>query len=67
MLTEYEARKLQHEMRHELEGPTDVVWKCALGLVVLALVAILGSIATIDPSSDDLAKQQTGKTAERRL
>jgi hypothetical protein len=66
MLTEYEARKLQHEMRHELEGPTDVVWKCALGIVVLALVAILGSIATIDRSSDDLAKQNA-QTAERRL
>jgi hypothetical protein len=43
MLTEYEAAKLQRDMRRELEGTTGAVLKSVIGLLVVVLLAVLGS------------------------
>lgn len=43
MLTEYQARKLQVEMRRELQAGPAALWKCAAGLVVIALLAVIGA------------------------
>ncbi|HEV7802000.1 MAG TPA: hypothetical protein VGP15_13065 [Burkholderiales bacterium] len=46
MLTEYEARKLQADMRRELEGSPAALWKCAAGLVVVIVMVIVGAVDT---------------------
>ena len=64
MVTEYEARQLQRDMRRELAGPRGAVWKCAVGILALVLVALLGTIAT-ERGTEDLVKQSA--QTERRL
>ena len=64
MVTEYEARQLQRDMRRELAGPEGAVWKCAVGILALVLVALLGTIPT-DRGTEDLVKQSA--ETERRL
>ena len=64
MVTEYEARQLQRDMRRELAGPQGAVWKCAVGILALVLVALLGTIPT-DRGTEDLVKQSA--ETERRL
>ena len=56
MVTEYEARQLQRDMRRELAGPQGAVWKCAVGILALVLVALVGTIAT-ERGTDELARQ----------
>ena len=43
MLSEYEAQKLQHDMKQELEASTGVVYKCAVGLLILLGLAWIGA------------------------
>ncbi len=43
MLTEYEARKLQDDMRRELNAPSGAVLKCAALLFLLVGIAWLGA------------------------
>src|SRR5688572_30485893 len=43
MVSEYEARQLQRDMHHELAGGTGAVGKCAVGLAVVAIIAVLGA------------------------
>ena len=64
MVTEYEARQLQRDMGRELAGPPGTVWKCAIGILALVLVALLGTVAT-ERGTEDLAKQSA--PTERRL
>ena len=56
MVTEYEARQLQRDMGRELAGPQGAVWKCAIGILAIVLVALFGTVAT-DRGSEDLARQ----------
>lgn len=66
MMTEYEARKLRQAMYQELKGTPATLWKCAMGLAIVVLVALLGSIAALDRSSGDVAREGV-QTQERRL
>lgn len=43
MLTEYEARKLKHAMRKELNAGPGMVLACAVCLVVVAVLALIGA------------------------
>lgn len=43
MLTEYEAQKLQHEMRKELNAAPGVVFRCAAGLLIVVGLAMIGA------------------------
>ena len=43
MVSEYEALRLQCDMRHELDGSSRAVEKCAMGLALLALIAVMGA------------------------
>lgn len=43
MLTEYEARKLQEDMKRELNSAPGVVAKCAAGLLIIVALALFGS------------------------
>ena len=43
MVSEYEARKLQRDSSRELDAKPATVWKCAAGLVTVALVALIGT------------------------
>lgn len=47
MMTEYEARKLQHDMRRELGATPAAVWKCAAALLILVAVATVGSVTDL--------------------
>lgn len=42
MLTEYEAQKLQRNMRQELDPTPGVVLKCAAGLLLVMAFALIG-------------------------
>ena len=42
MLTEYEAQKLQLDMRQELDATPRVVLKCAAGVLFLVALALFG-------------------------
>lgn len=57
MLTEYEARKLQGEMKHELNATTGVVLTCAVMLLLLVGIAWLGA-ANDSPAGSDSASLQ---------
>ena len=52
MLTEHEARKLQHDMRHELGATPAAVLKCAAALVILVVVAVVGSVTDLRRGAD---------------
>src|SRR5688500_5770176 len=43
MVSEYEARQLQRDMHHELAGGPGMVRKCAVGLAVVAIIAVMGA------------------------
>lgn len=58
MLTEYEARKLQHDMKQELNAAPGVVFKCA----VMLLLLIIG-LAWIGASSEDPAGRDSPSPA----
>ena len=59
MLTEYEASKLQRDMRHELDGTTGAVVKSIIGLLVVVLLALLGS--TLDLREDTGSPQASAR------
>lgn len=42
MLTEYEAQKLQRDMRHDLDAAPGVVLKCAAGLLLVVVLSLIG-------------------------
>ena len=50
MVSEYEARKLQHDSKHELNATPATVWKCAAGLVGVVILSLLGTAN--DPQRD---------------
>ena len=56
MISQYEAVKLQRDMRHELDGPNGAVGKCAAGLAVLALIAAVGTYTHPTRSTVDVAE-----------
>lgn len=43
MLTEYQAQKLQRDMRQELDATPGVLLKCAAGLLLVMVLALIGS------------------------
>jgi pyruvate/oxaloacetate carboxyltransferase len=59
MVSEYEAAKLQRDMRHELEGSIAAPAMCAAGLAIVALIAALGAGAERDNTIDVAAAQET--------
>ena len=61
MLTEYEASKLQRDMRHELEGTTGAVLKSVIGLLVVVFLALIGS--TFDLREDAGSPQASARAA----
>ena len=58
MVTEYEARKLQHDLRSELDATPADVWKCAAGLLVIVMVTLVGT---------QVGLQQDGESKTARL
>jgi len=66
MVSEYEARKLQRDMHDELTGTTGALLKSVIGLLVVILLALLGS--TLDLRREPVPGQMDAKGAvERRL
>ena len=43
MLTRFETRKLEDEMRRELDEPSHTLWKCAAGLCFVTALALIGA------------------------
>lgn len=43
MLTEYEAQKLRHDMRKDLNAGPGMVLACAVCLVVVAVLSVIGA------------------------
>lgn len=43
MVSEYEARKLQHDLKPELNATSAAVWKCAAGLLGLVILVLMGT------------------------
>ncbi|MGZ5092677.1 MAG: hypothetical protein ACXWCY_11090 [Burkholderiales bacterium] len=52
MISEYEARKLQRDLRSELNATPAAVWKCAAGLVVLVVVTLVGIEFGLQPDGE---------------
>ncbi len=44
MLTQYEASKVQADMRRELEGRPSVLWTCVAGLLIVMAVTLIGIV-----------------------
>ena len=67
MLTEYEATKLHRDMRHELEGTTGAVLKSVIGLLVVVLLAVLGSKLNLreDAGSPQASARAAAATGHR--
>ena len=42
MLTEYEAQKLQRDLKHDLDAGLGVVLKCGSGLLLVVVLALIG-------------------------
>jgi hypothetical protein len=64
MISEYEARKLQRDLRSELNATPVAVWKCAAGLLVLVVVTLAGIEFGLQPHSDfTTARLGIGKPA----
>jgi hypothetical protein len=59
MLTRSEARKLQDEMRRELEAPEHALWKCAAGLLFVTALVLSGAGAAPSPDAAQVAAQGT--------
>ena len=53
MLTQYEARKLQADMKRELEGRKSTPWKCAAALAIVVGVSFIGPLVGLQPFSDE--------------
>lgn len=43
MLTEYEAQKLRHDMRKEMDAGPGMVLACAVCLLVVAVLSVIGA------------------------
>ena len=52
MISEYEGRKLQRDLRRELNATPAAVWKCAAGLLVLVVVTLVGIEFGLQPDSE---------------
>jgi hypothetical protein len=49
MISEYEAAKLRREMENELREPSTTLVRCAIGLLVVVLLAVISpSLGTED-------------------
>jgi hypothetical protein len=52
MISEYEAAKLRREMENELSEPSTTLIRCAIGLLVVVLLAVVSpSLGTGDAAS----------------
>ncbi|MDB5922554.1 MAG: hypothetical protein JWN13_1490 [Betaproteobacteria bacterium] len=52
MISEYEARKLQRDLRSELNATPAAVWRCAAGLLVLVVLTLVGIEFGLQPDSE---------------
>ena len=50
MLTKYDAQKVQRDMKQELDAAPGVVLKCAVGLLILVALAVIGSAFDLHPN-----------------
>ena len=49
MISEYEAAKLRRDMENELSEPSTMLVRCAIGLLVVVLLAVVSpSLGTAD-------------------
>lgn len=55
MLTQYEARKLQQDMKRELDATPAAVWKCAAGLMLFVALAVAGSFTDLGRDAGPVA------------
>ena len=62
MLTEYEARKLQDDMKRELNGAPALVLSSVAGLLIVLAFGLIGSTTNLDRDSD----RGSQDVAERR-
>ena len=62
MLTEYEAQKLQEDMKRELNGSPTLVVGSFAGLLIVLAFGLMGSTANLDRDSDGGSQD----AAERR-
>ena len=62
MLTEYEARKLQEDMKRELNGSPALVLGSLAGLLIVLAFGLIGSTANLDRDPD----RGSQDAAERR-
>lgn len=63
MLTEYEARKLQHDMKQELNAAPGVVLKCVVMLLLIIGLAWIGA-SSEDPAGRDSPSPATPAMAQ---
>jgi hypothetical protein len=52
MISEYEAQKLQRDLKTELNPTSGAVWKCAAGLLALVVVTRAGLEIGLQPGSE---------------
>jgi hypothetical protein len=43
MISQSQARRLQHDLQRELNATPAAVWKCAAGLLGLVILVLLGT------------------------
>jgi hypothetical protein len=56
MISEYEAAKLRREMEKEMHEPSTTLVRCAIGLLVVVLLAVVSpSLGTQDDTSGGAA------------
>ncbi|HEV7392754.1 MAG TPA: hypothetical protein VGO08_14000 [Burkholderiales bacterium] len=60
MISEYEARKLQRDLRRELNATPAAVCKCAAGLLVLVVVTWVGIEFGLQPHSESTTRLGIG-------
>ena len=58
MVTRFEARKLQTEMRRELDAPSHTLMKCAAGMLFVTALVIAGSGSLKTPDAGTYATAQ---------
>ena len=61
MITRYEARRLEGEMRRELEAPAYILWKCAAGLLFVIALVLTGAGLATPPDAGSYAAQAANR------
>ena len=64
MVSEYEARKLRHDMYREMDGGRAAMFKCVAGLVVVLLLGVIGVSDEPPAAGVSVAANQGASSAE---